>query len=274
MPVTPPLPPAHLLMTADAVGGVWTYALDLARGLSGAGLRVTLALLGPSPQPDQRAAARAVPGLELIDTGLPLDWMAEEPAAIRRSAVALGALGALARRLGVDLVHLNSPALAAEAGFTSAAFAAATAALHGVPPPVVVRNGRSPSQGGTAVRERLVFTAGRLWDEGKNIATLDAAAATLTTPLIAAGPLEGPDGSRRTLRHAQGVGRLDAAAVAAWVARAGSAGPLPRPRRRPTRPWRGQTRRCDKMWASPVFPLSNVFGNIHGNDTPPHPHRG
>lgn len=142
MPVTPPVPPAHLLMTADAVGGVWTYALDLARGLSGAGLRVTLALLGPSPQPDQRAAARDVPGLELIDTGLPLDWMAEEPAAIRRSALALGAL---ARRLGVDLVHLNSPALAAEAGFTSAAFAAATAALHGVPPPVVVRNGRSPS---------------------------------------------------------------------------------------------------------------------------------
>ncbi len=259
-----PVMPAHLLMTTDGVGGVWTYALDLARELTAAGTRITLAVLGPSAQPDQRAAAGAVPGLELIDTGLPLDWMAEDPAAVRRSAVALGAL---ARRLGVDLIHLNSPALAAEAGFEapvvgvchscpatwwaavrggtmpedvrwrtealrcgygacdalvapSAAFAEATAALYGVPAPVVVRNGRRPAGIVAARRERLVFTAGRLWDDGKNVAALDAAAARLDAPLVAAGPLDGPGGGHRTLLHALPLGRLDATSVAGWLARA------------------------------------------------------
>ncbi|CAO3428460.1 glycosyltransferase [Azospirillum brasilense] len=270
LPVMPPAAPAHpvpahLLMTADSVGGVWTYALDLAQELAADGLRVTLAVLGPSPQDDQTAAARAIPGLELIDTGLPLDWMAEDPAAIRHGAEALGTL---ARRLEVDLVHLNSPALAADAGFTvpvvgvchsclatwwatlrggalpsdflwrievlargyracdalaapSAAFAQATAAAYGLPPPVVVRNGRRPPPGGgPGGRERFVFTAGRLWDDGKNIATLDAAAALLKVPVVAAGSLEGPGGNRRTLRHAAALGRLDAVSVAAWLARA------------------------------------------------------
>ncbi|NUB05308.1 glycosyltransferase family 4 protein [Azospirillum sp. Vi22] len=270
LPVTPPAAsahpvPTHLLMTADSVGGVWTYALDLAQELAAGGLRVTLAVLGPSPQDDQTAAARAIPGLELIDTGLPLDWMAEDPSAIRRGAEALGTL---ARRLGVDLVHLNSPALAADAGFTvpvvgvchsclatwwatlrggalpgdflwrievlargyracdalaapSTAFAQATAAAYGLPPPVVVRNGRRPPPGGgLGGRERFVFTAGRLWDDGKNIATLDAAAALLEAPVVAAGSLEGPGGNHRTLRHAATLGRLDAASIAAWLARA------------------------------------------------------
>ncbi|KAA0680673.1 glycosyltransferase family 4 protein [Roseomonas genomospecies 6] len=265
LPVTPPAAPAHLMMTADSVGGVWTYALDLAQELSADGLRVTLAVLGPSPQPDQTAAAGVIPGLELIDTGLPLDWMAEDPAAIRRGAEALGAL---ARRLGVDLVHINSPALAADAGFMvpvvgvchsclatwwaavdggampgdfrwrtevlargyracdalaapTAALAQATAAAYGLPPPVVVRNGRRPPvDGAPDGRERFVFTAGRLWDDGKNIAALDAAAALLNAPVIAAGPLDGPGGNRRSLRHARALGRIDAASVAAWLARA------------------------------------------------------
>ncbi|OYD82089.1 glycosyltransferase family 4 protein [Azospirillum brasilense] len=267
LPVTPPAAPAHLLMTTDSVGGVWTYALDLAQELAASGLRVTLAVLGPSPQEDQTAAARAIPGLEFFDTGLPLDWMAENPAAIRRGAEALGTL---ARRLDVDLVHLNSPALVADAGFTvpvvgvchsclatwwaamhgrapmpgdfrwriealargyracdalaapSGAFAQATTAVYGLPPPVVVRNGRRPPPPGGASdrRERFVFTAGRLWDDGKNIATLDAAAALLEAPVVAAGPLDGPGGNHRVLRHARALGRLDAASVAAWLARA------------------------------------------------------
>ena len=66
-------------MTADTVGGVWTYALDLAHSLAGAGVTVSLAVLGPEPAPDQRRAAEAVPGLDLIETGLALDWMADEP---------------------------------------------------------------------------------------------------------------------------------------------------------------------------------------------------
>ena len=108
-------PLRHILMTADAVGGVWTYALDVSAGMSRQGIRVSLAVLGPSPSDAQRQAAEAVDGLELIATGLTLDWMEEHPQALSTTGAAVAAL---ARARGVNLVHLNSPALAADAGFS------------------------------------------------------------------------------------------------------------------------------------------------------------
>jgi glycogen(starch) synthase len=103
--------PLHVLMTTDALGGVWTYALDLAQGLTHRGVAVTLAVLGPSPSTGQRAAAGAR-GVRLIETGLPLDWLAGDPGSVAEAARRLGALAASA-----DLVHLNNPAFAADAGF-------------------------------------------------------------------------------------------------------------------------------------------------------------
>jgi glycosyltransferase involved in cell wall biosynthesis len=66
----------------------------------------------------------------------------------------------------------------------------------------------------------MVFTSGRLWDEGKNMAVLDHAAGLIEAPLRAAGPLQGPDGGLARLRHAQALGRLPAGEVARWLARA------------------------------------------------------
>ncbi|WP_235913924.1 glycosyltransferase family 4 protein [Teichococcus coralli] len=105
----------RLLITADAVGGVWSYALDLARGLIGEGASVVLAVLGPPPGARQRAEAAAVAGLRIVDTDLALEWMAEDAAAVLKAGERLAAL---ARAEGADLVHLNSPALAASGGFT------------------------------------------------------------------------------------------------------------------------------------------------------------
>ena len=106
--------PLHVLMTADTVGGVWTYALDLAAGLRDAGMRVTLAVLGPPPSPAQTRAVQAADPLGMIVTGLPLDWLAETPDQVIKAGKALADL---AQEVGADLVHLNSPALAAGAGF-------------------------------------------------------------------------------------------------------------------------------------------------------------
>ena len=53
--------PLRLLMTADAVGGVWTYALDLAGALAAHGVETTLAVLGPAPSAQALSQALAIP---------------------------------------------------------------------------------------------------------------------------------------------------------------------------------------------------------------------
>ena len=103
----------RLMMTADAVGGVWTYALDLARGIAEAGGETTLCVLGPAPSRDLLDEATAVSNLRLVLTGLALDWTARTPAELD---AAVEAVEALARNLRPDIIHLNSPALAPASG--------------------------------------------------------------------------------------------------------------------------------------------------------------
>ncbi|KAA2238197.1 glycosyltransferase family 4 protein [Salinarimonas soli] len=259
----------HVLMTADAVGGVWQYALELARELSAADVRTTLAVLGPAPGGDQAADARAVPNLTLRPLDLPLDWTADRQEDVETAAAAVADL---ATGLGVDLVHLNSVALAAGGGFTmpvvavchsclatwwdavrgteslpedfvwrvrmgargmaaadallapTAAFAQATARAYGLAQaPIVVRNGRTApatrEEPGGAPAGDFVFTAGRLWDEGKNVAAIDRAAARISLPVIAAGPTVGPNGARIALEDVVSLGRLGEEEIAAWLGR-------------------------------------------------------
>ena len=55
--------PTRVLMTVDAVGGVWRYALELARGLTSAGTEMVLAIMGPPAPPEQLAEAAAINGV-------------------------------------------------------------------------------------------------------------------------------------------------------------------------------------------------------------------
>jgi len=102
--------PLRLLMTADAVGGVWQYATDLAGALAPLGVETVIALLGPSPSADQRRTAHAIPGVTLVETGLPLDWVCEDAAPVLAAGAAIANL---ARAHEVDLIHYNMPTLAA-----------------------------------------------------------------------------------------------------------------------------------------------------------------
>jgi glycosyltransferase involved in cell wall biosynthesis len=101
----------RLLLVTDAIGGVWTYSVELARALREWDVRTVLAVIGPSPTGPQRSEAGEG---ELIDTGLPLDWTAETPALVRRTG---NALSEIAVRERVDLVQLNSAALLADCEF-------------------------------------------------------------------------------------------------------------------------------------------------------------
>ena len=51
----------RVLMTADTIGGVWTYAIDLCRALIPHGVEVTLATMGNLPSAEQRRQAAAAP---------------------------------------------------------------------------------------------------------------------------------------------------------------------------------------------------------------------
>ncbi|WP_436811511.1 glycosyltransferase family 4 protein [Sphingomonas sp. DT-204] len=102
----------RILLTADAVGGVWQYATDLARAFGSREVETVIALLGPPPSAAQRAEAAAIPGARLVETGRPLDWLSDGPAPILAAGAAIAEL---AGDEHVDLVQLNMPSLSAAA---------------------------------------------------------------------------------------------------------------------------------------------------------------
>ena len=50
--------PARVLLSTDAVGGVWSYTIDLARGLADRGVERVMAVLGPPPTAGKVAASQ------------------------------------------------------------------------------------------------------------------------------------------------------------------------------------------------------------------------
>jgi glycogen(starch) synthase len=94
----------RVLMTADPVGGVWTFALELCACLVREGLEITLATLGAPLSPAQHAAAAEVAGLELEESAFRLEWMAEPWADLERAG---RWLLRLEREYRPDLIHLN-----------------------------------------------------------------------------------------------------------------------------------------------------------------------
>jgi glycogen synthase len=93
-------------MSGDTVGGVWTYTIDLSRALGAAGVEVVLATMGAAATPEQRAQARRLPNLELVESTYRLPWM-DQP---WQDVHAAGDwLRNLAQRVGPDVIHLNEP---------------------------------------------------------------------------------------------------------------------------------------------------------------------
>src|SRR5260370_39051215 len=64
-----------LLMTADAVGGVWRYSVDLITELAHCGTEIMLATMGPRPTPVQREEVLAIPRVSLVKRNYALEWL-------------------------------------------------------------------------------------------------------------------------------------------------------------------------------------------------------
>jgi glycogen synthase len=96
--------PKRVLMTADTVGGVWTFSIELCRLLIKQNFSVALATMGRSIQPDQRAALNDLPQLEVFESEFRLEWM-ENP--WPEVAAAGEWLLGIAESWSPDLVHIN-----------------------------------------------------------------------------------------------------------------------------------------------------------------------
>ena len=205
-------------MTTDTVGGVWTYATDLAAALDA---EVVLAAMGES-------APRPYAG-RLHHRPFRHEWM---PGAMDDVAAAGRWLLELEESERPDVVHLNgfahgalpwrAPCVVAahsdvcswwratrdeeapaewdryrrEAGAGLRAADAVVAITHAVAADVeerwgvgatVIHNG-SPQPASSPRKDDLVLGSGRLGDEAKNLAALDAAAEGLAWPVAIAGP--------------------------------------------------------------------------------------
>ena len=212
-------------MTADTVGGVWTYALDLIRALPET--EFLLATMGRALSSDQRAEVDTLPNMAVHESAFRLEWMEEPWEDVRRAGEWLLALE---DEFAPDIVHLNglvhgalpfrAPKLVA---FHSDVLSwwravrgedappawdpyadAVRASLHRAD--LVVAPSRAmlveaeaiygpfgrtvvvPNgrEGFTpAAKEPFVFAAGRMWDAAKNVAALDGL--NLPWPVVVAG---------------------------------------------------------------------------------------
>jgi glycogen synthase len=100
----------HVLMTADTVGGVWTYACELVAAVAAHGVEVTLAAMGGALSPAQARRAAALANLEVVEGGFALEWMPDPWGDVDAAGAWLLDLAARARP---DVVQINGYAHAA-----------------------------------------------------------------------------------------------------------------------------------------------------------------
>jgi glycosyltransferase involved in cell wall biosynthesis len=209
-------------MTTDTIGGVWTYALELADALAERGVEVVLAAMGTQLRPDQERALR---GRRAYASEYALEWMPNPWDDVARAGEWLLEIAA---ETAPDVVHLNGYAHGAlewdapvvvvghsdvlswheavrgrPAGPEWQRYREAVAAglaradllvaptramlddlvrLYEPPCPCAVIPNGSSRTWPPAAKEELVLTAGRAWDEAKNVEALERVAPRLPWP--------------------------------------------------------------------------------------------
>ncbi len=256
-------------MTADTVGGVWAYALELVAALAPHGVEVTLCTMGAPVNASQRREAAALSNLTLFDSAFRLEWMDDPWPDVYRAG---DWLLRLEDDLRPDLVHLNcftlgalpwrAPALIVGhscvlswwravrgedappawdryryevtqglrgADLVLAPSRAMLAALERHYGPLartgVVLNAVDPAPFAPRAKDPFILSAGRLWDDAKNLRALDAVAPRVDWPVYVAGDTafsttQYPSGAEVVPANVLCLGRLGRHHLANWYARA------------------------------------------------------
>jgi glycogen(starch) synthase len=261
--------PKRILMTADTVGGVWTYAVELARALEGHEIEVALATMGGALNRDQRRQVRELQNVQVFESGFRLEWMNDPWTDV---ALAAEWLLDIDRAVHPDLVHLNNfahgalpwsaptivvghscvlswwhavrrgpitaqwkrYALEVTKGLQNADMVVAPCRamldqLEMFYGPFqserVIYNARRRELFQPCEKEPIVFSAGRIWDEAKNISTLLTVAPALDWPVYVAGDCSHPDDGHESktgerFRNAFMLERIGQREIAYWMGRA------------------------------------------------------
>jgi glycosyltransferase involved in cell wall biosynthesis len=95
---------SRILMTADAIGGVWTYALELARALAPYDVEIALATMGREVSPAAREELDELRHVTLLESSAKLEWMDQPWDDVDRAG---DWLLELAAEFEPDIIHLN-----------------------------------------------------------------------------------------------------------------------------------------------------------------------
>ena len=252
-----------ILITTDAVGGVWKYSIDLASGLLAQQVEVVLVCMGPAPDTVQMSQVKKKHGFTFYHHPYSLEWMDDPWEDIFDAGEWLLKIQ---QKEKADIVHLNCythaaldwncPVLVAGHSCVYSWFQAVKGqeptpewkeyyqevqkGLHAADLVVaptqsimeayekiygpfankqVIYNGIDSAQARHGeVKKPLVFSMGRLWDEGKNVQRLIEAAPEINCDVVIAGAK--PDTIGALPDNVVLLGRLGHQEVMEWLGRA------------------------------------------------------
>lgn len=97
--------PLRILMTADTMGGVWTYTIELIKALDSFGIQVALATMGHNLSSRQREQVAALPQVTLYESNYKLEWMDNPWADLEAAGDWLLQIN---QEFNPDIIHLNN----------------------------------------------------------------------------------------------------------------------------------------------------------------------
>jgi glycogen synthase len=256
--------PQRVLMTADTLGGVWVYALELIRAFEEHNVDVVLATMGAPLSKDQRTDLAHLHRVELLESNYKLEWTDDPWSDVEAAGEWL--LG-LESRFHPDIIHLNGYVhgnLGWQAPVVSVGHSCVLSWWHKVkgehapaewetyrclvrrglraaqhviapsgamlnclldfygplPSVQVIPNGRRVDLFTPGRKEAIVLSAGRLWDEAKNVRAVCACSLQKPWEMCIAGGTNHPNGTRECLENVRHVGKLQQTDLADFFSRA------------------------------------------------------
>lgn len=251
--------PDTILMTADTVGGVWTYALELTKALGEYNIVVYLATMGEKLSSSQWKSAGEIPNLVIKESDFALEWMDDPWDEVDKAGQWLLELE---QQIQPDLVHLNNyvhgtlpwntPVLMVghscvlswwqavkneEAPADLDVYAARVKAglqqadsVIGVSEFMLnklrefygpfafsdyIYNARDQHSFYSSAKKPMVFSMGRVWDEAKNISTLEAISGDLSWPVYIAGDRD--DSKAAEIPNVNYLDKINSDEVTEWL---------------------------------------------------------